>query len=283
MPAKILKLKAIGSFLIVLSISAAFVASPGTNLGNLINAETDFSRMSVEGSRADAANKYFAENCLVLRRGEELNGKKAWNSQPQDTSKLSWYAARADMSSSGSMGYTTGPWQMKEGPHSKEAGAFGEYVTVWTKDAKGLWRVILDIGISYKKPDVAEKRAVDHLLKPATAGSLKTLAAAETALNSAAAGDKAAIYKTYVSSSIEVLRPNELPYLEQDAALARIATDSDISNYATKSVSNSGNLGYAYGTIDRQAADGKTVKRNYMHIWKLEKGQWKLVVDVVTG
>ena len=54
---------------------------------------------------------------------------------------LQWTAAKADVSSSGEMGYTTGSYQMSMGGPAEK----GKYVTLWKKQADGSWKVAEDI------------------------------------------------------------------------------------------------------------------------------------------
>jgi ketosteroid isomerase-like protein len=60
---------------------------------------------------------------------------------------LTWEPSRAEMASSGDLGYTYG----REESKSRRAGGEvivrkGCYVTIWRKEKDGAWRVVLDIG-----------------------------------------------------------------------------------------------------------------------------------------
>lgn len=60
--------------------------------------------------------------------------------------KISWHVHRAQVSKSGEMGYTSGAYQMTfNDPSGKPITDKGKYVTVWTKQADGSWKVSLDI------------------------------------------------------------------------------------------------------------------------------------------
>ena len=59
---------------------------------------------------------------------------------------LQWNAAKADVSASGDLGYTTGTYQMAMNDAAgKPMSEKGKYVTVWKKQANGQWKVADDI------------------------------------------------------------------------------------------------------------------------------------------
>lgn len=60
--------------------------------------------------------------------------------------KITWHADKADVAKSGELGYTSGTYQMTfTDPAGKTVPDKGKYVTVWTKQADGSWKVLLDI------------------------------------------------------------------------------------------------------------------------------------------
>jgi uncharacterized protein (TIGR02246 family) len=60
--------------------------------------------------------------------------------------KITWRADKADVAKSGELGYTSGTYQMSfSDPAGKTVSDKGKYVTVWTKQTDGSWKVLLDI------------------------------------------------------------------------------------------------------------------------------------------
>jgi ketosteroid isomerase-like protein len=62
---------------------------------------------------------------------------------------------KADISSSGDLGYTFGNWQIfvKGGPTSKDTTIYGNYISIWKKQADGSWKYELDGGNVTPKPE----------------------------------------------------------------------------------------------------------------------------------
>jgi ketosteroid isomerase-like protein len=75
---------------------------------------------------------------------------------------LSWNATKADVGTSGDVGYTAGTYQMTMGGVTEK----GKYITVWKKQADGEWKVAEDIFNADEAPKAA---AGEHVMMPATA------------------------------------------------------------------------------------------------------------------
>ncbi len=98
-----------------------------------------------------AALVFFAPNASLLGGGVPiLTGRAAIRKSLAETFGLSglsisWQANKADVATSGDLGYTSGKNRVSFGPKSKTLPIVGKYVTVWKKQADGTWKVILDI------------------------------------------------------------------------------------------------------------------------------------------
>ena len=73
---------------------------------------------------------------------------------------LRWTPARAEVSSSGDLGYTTGTYEMSGGGGTEK----GKYVTVWKKQG-GAWMMALDAGNADAPPVVAHALVAPGTLK----------------------------------------------------------------------------------------------------------------------
>jgi len=107
----------------------------------------------VHGIEAFAA---FIADDGILFRPHAVIGKKWMHEHPLPSSNtrplLSWQPIYAFISRSGDLGYTTGPWQYKNDIKDAKASAFGNFMTIWKKQANGRWRFVLDLGISNPDP-----------------------------------------------------------------------------------------------------------------------------------
>ena len=130
--------------------STAAQKKTGVNdLRSMVETERSFARMSEEKGTREAFAAFIADEGILFRPTAVL-GKK-WmreNPLPPSTTRpwLAWQPIFAFVSSAGDLGYTTGPWQYKKDIKDAQPTAFGNFMTVWKKQADGTWKYIVDLG-----------------------------------------------------------------------------------------------------------------------------------------
>ena len=133
-------------------------------LGTLLAAELAFSRRARESIR-EAFLEYLAEGSLVLEP-VPVPGRVFYSVAKDNSDKLEWYPTVADLSGSGDLGFTAGPWI-----YTAAAGGTrlqGDFLTIWKRDAACRWQVEFDGGISHGVPADAEPMATaDSAVRPA--------------------------------------------------------------------------------------------------------------------
>jgi ketosteroid isomerase-like protein len=109
------------------------------------------------GARARTAVRtafleYLAADSLVLEPAP-TPARAFYETKQDDSGKLEWYPALADLAGSGDLGFTTGPWVYT----GASGGRFhGHFLTIWKRDAACRWRIEFDGGISHAAPMNAE-------------------------------------------------------------------------------------------------------------------------------
>jgi ketosteroid isomerase-like protein len=143
--------------LLVLLLPAASTAakqkSPtGSDL--LIQLEANFAA-DVARHGHDAFLTYFAEDGVEVVDGGGFDNKDAMRKRepwPEGTT-LTWTPVKAEMATSGDMGYTYGNYiftaRNKQG---KVVVNHGKYTSIWTKQKDGQWKVVVDMGNSSPDP-----------------------------------------------------------------------------------------------------------------------------------
>jgi ketosteroid isomerase-like protein len=67
--------------------------------------------------------------------------------------KLIWYPVKADVSSSGDLGYTFGNWELvSETANGSDSTSYGVYITIWKKQKDGKWKYVFDGGNDTPQP-----------------------------------------------------------------------------------------------------------------------------------
>ncbi len=95
----------------------------------------------------------FADDSLVKPQDGEypVIGKHAlekyWSSK-SETTAISWEPFKAEAANSGDMGYTLGNWKYA----TKDTTLYGNYYTIWKKQADGKWKFVVDGGNNTPAP-----------------------------------------------------------------------------------------------------------------------------------
>ena len=278
----------------LLVVSLAFTASArgaetsGEDaLPSLVQAEKNFAQTSVEKSMRDAFLANLADDGIVFNPAP-VNGKELYQKRPASDAQLTWQPIFADVARAGDMGYTTGPWEFKKNKGDEKPVAYGQFLSVWKKQADGKWKVVLDGGIDHpapvnKQPPV---EIVPNELASKDQINLKTarraLAAAQTEFDAASAKDAGAALIDSSAPNIRVFRNGRFSAVGRDAAQLMIGYDHGKlkAKAAGGGISRSGDLAYSYGEYTNERLDG--VEHGYfVTIWRMSVGgDWQLVVDV---
>jgi ketosteroid isomerase-like protein len=287
-------------FVGLLAVFFAFNPNPQrgdlASLISVVETERAFSKASEEKGTRESFFEYIAEDGILFRP-TAVNGKR-WmrqNPLPPSTKRslLIWTPVYADISQAGDLAYTTGPWEFKQDSKDTRPAAFGNFITVWKKQPNGQWRFVVDLGISNPQPiDRPTPWQPPEEIKQGLVKSAAEVHAAKAALikrdwefsNEAEAKGALKAFVGYSAEDVRVFRENSHPFIGRKSLKQAFSKpDSWTSQPDFADVSNSGDLAYTYGIYQFRANDAaKTVteKGNYLRIWKLQNGEWRIVVDV---
>ncbi len=265
------------------------------DLRSMVETERAFARMSEEKGTREAFAAFIADEGILFRPTAVL-GKK-WmqeNPLPPSTTRplLAWQPIFAFVSSAGDLGYTTGPWQYKKDIKDAQPTAFGNFMTVWKKQADGSWKFALDLGVSNPEPkdpvtiwqpgqgqmDQEISAKVDQQL--ARSGLLD--AERKFSQVSAELGARES-FLLYAAKDVRLFRNDHFPFVGKMAAADALAPVTAEWTWTSlfAGVSISGDLGYTYGIYELREKAGIVSERgNYARVWKKVLGDWKLVIDV---
>jgi ketosteroid isomerase-like protein len=245
---------------------------------SLVANEREFARAASARGTRDAFLSFIADDGVLFRPGP-VNGKEWLLKSKPGPGLLSWEPSRAEVSSSEDLGYTTGPWSYRPSAASK-ASAFGQFVTVWKRQADGTWRFAIDHGIDhpeYHGPVPALKMMT---VRPSGHADPELV---RTTLEKADAGLQY-VSITAVADDVLLLRPNAFP-VDGKSAFASFVADNPgtIScRIGGSGISKVGDLGYTWGSAEFRPQDEPAQKGNYLRIWRNTRGGWKLVLDLFT-
>jgi ketosteroid isomerase-like protein len=289
------------SFLILLVISVfasgAFAQKSDVTSDprSLVEAEQAFASMSVAKGMREAFLENLADDAVLFHPGP-VNGKQWWTGQPVKSGVLTWQPIFASVSRTGDMGYTTGPWEYREKSLEDNPAAFGNFVSIWKRQADGAWKVVLDLGTRNPQPLTPTPSMLYPRDYPTNtkANSKIDVEAERLALlkiesdfaKLVAARNTVDSFLTYFGDGVRLFRMKTFPVVGKEAARAALASTPGMLSWKTAKadVSNSGDLGYTYGTYEFKAGGESKVTEsgNYMRIWRKHRdGKWRVVLDLL--
>lgn len=255
------------------------------DINSLVQAEKDFSKLSVEKGIKDSFVANFADDAIIFRP-TPISGKKFYEGRPPVPGVLSWQPVLSEIAASGELGYNTGPYEYREKPDAKPVG-YGEFFSFWKRQADGNWKVVLDQGVEHSTPNteikleaiVPQSKAADS--KNDDLSMLMQIDRKFSQISKEQGAQKA--FAQFLAQKTRVMRPQLLPESDREKALAIIAQEKDALTWEPSGgdIAKSGDLGYTYGLSQRNV-DGKIEKGNYVRAWRKENGDWKVAVDVMT-
>ena len=245
----------------------------------------DFSALSADRGMPAACLAYFANDGIAFAP-LPVNGTKYWASRTEFAGTLVWQPIFAAVAAAGDLGYTTGPWELKNKRQGASLG-FGNYVTVWRKQSGGAWKIALDVGTENPQPSQAPP-PLQVLPADATAGQHPVVEARHNLdktlhvfTEEARRGIGGAIVAC-AADEIRVLRDKSFPAV--GLAAAQVILSSEHGKVGRRlevtKLSSSGDLCYTYGKYSEER--GNLSERGiYVMIWRLDlNSDWKIVFDL---
>lgn len=256
-----------------------------SDLEKIVETEKAFAKFAAESGTKKAFLNFLADDGLIFQP-DAVNGKEFWKDRPESPALLSWQPAWADISANGVLGYTTGDWEFRPKGKDDIPVAFGQYFTIWQRQADGNYKAVLDLGTTNEKPANIEtewkspKKSADAL--PENKSRVEDTANAF--FDTAKLKDLSNAYKLYLADDVHFLRNGKFPIVGKDAVLAEIKKDRSSLNIGKKVVFiSAGDLAYISNKYEITKKDKITEKGNFAQIWKLRNGKWQIVMDVFSS
>ncbi|WHU01031.1 MULTISPECIES: nuclear transport factor 2 family protein [unclassified Sphingomonas] len=181
--------------------------------------------------------------------------------------KLEWQPEAGAIAKSGDLGFTTGPYVMRQGDRV----AHGQYFTIWRK-VDGTWRWVIDSGVApFAKGEVSMPSQVVRIGNPGKAGAKHDLEAAERRLDADASS-----LAGFLAAEGRVLRSGGPPAIGDAGVMLAGRGMKATGKRLGGGQSAAGDLAYSYGEIT--GADGALIG-HYVRMWLHEAAGWRLLVD----
>lgn len=246
----------------------------------VVDAEHAFAARALQAGSKTAFLE-FASNDAVLFLPERIRAADYWNNQRESPTALIWAPNFADISSNGSMGYTTGNWELR--PNGKDSApvAFGQFVTIWQRQADGRYKYSLDIGISHEKPESFTSEWHSVTSTHAVSQSTAAVHTANRFYELANLRGFAKAYEQFLAEDVRVFREGAMPAMGEKKFKEVALKGVEKIEFRKRSVFvEAGDLAYVTNTYALTRRDGTVENGNFLQIWKVVGKKWKIVLDI---
>lgn len=264
---------------------------PADALDTLVAAERAFAADAVaRGIRASFLAAFADDGISFEPRPEHTRAEllKQPEAETPRRVELDWHPVWADVSSAGDLGYTTGPYVLRDLGPAHRPDRHGYYFSIWKKQADGSWKVALDAGIgtpepgdetsepSYRPAPQAGRPVAP--LSPRHRAAGDALRAREADLASALRERGGVALADFASPEARLHLDGAFPHLGKDALRSALADAPapEAVELLGDGLAASGELGYTWGRAD--FADGTA--GYFVRVWRRgEDGEFRVTLE----
>ncbi|MBC8054740.1 MAG: DUF4440 domain-containing protein [Sphingobacteriaceae bacterium] len=268
--------------------SAIAIAQPTDKVGQLVSAENYFAALTQEKGIRKAFLEVSDNNTVVFRPGP-VSAAKYFKNKSDSLGLLSWEPVFARISKSGDWGVTSGPSTYRQSDTSSIH--YGDYLSVWKKNPKGVWKLALDLGIDHPKPkakqsllfqnpknEIYQKQRSDERLQQREDVVISSDRLMATILKA----DDQIAFKDFISDECRLLFPGQEPIIGKKAIMSFWQKQgANLSSEPLKADrSYSGELAYTHGNANI-IRKGIKKEYHYVRIWELQPGYlWNVIFEI---
>ncbi len=277
--------------LLVTAVAAQTDTPARAAFEQMADAERAFVQVAQTKNWRLAFLEYFVDGIRGFE-GEDI--KEGLRRQPDPPNGLEfWWEPRyGDVAASGELGWLTGPVRRRLASVNDGQPIFGNYASIWKRQADGAFKVILDVGINTPDaapfpPGLTRVPMPNRYTGPEKgAAATDSLRAADRRLTSElVAGGQAAAYAKSMAPFARFHRTGHMPLTERGESLAWLEKQPAWTAAETSfaEAAQSGDLGYTWGSYAiAPSGSVKPETGHYVRVWSRDvDGQWRMVLDVL--
>ncbi len=274
--------------LLLFATSNSFGQASNGKVSSLVAAENYFAATVKEDGLRDGFLKVSDDETLVFRPNP-VKAKAFYDKKQIDPGQLSWEPTLARISRSGNWGFTTGPYIYT--PNDEGSKSYGQYLSIWRANKKGVWKLALDIGTPHLSP--VNEPALDFIdpknskffrqISPARLQQRRDMIMASDKLLASSLTKSSSLgYDTFLGDNARLIFPGIEPVIGKNNIIKYI-TEQGIGIFsepveADRSIGS--DLAYTYGTA-QITKNNKTTKYNYVRVWESQEGfKWNVIVEL---
>ncbi len=262
------------------------------DMRSLADAERAFAATSVEKGSREAFVANFAEDGIAFQPHPVVY-KDAVKDRPAPANPkaltLDWKPVYGDVSESGDLGYTTGPYSLVDNS-GKQPTRYGFYFSVWKRTATSRWQVALDIGIRTPTDyagagEFQQAKSIGKKNQKTEPAKNKLEQAEENFLSLLRTKSPAAAYTGNLAEDSRLHVNGRQPIVGKAEIVSFVSDSGTFQRGKTlhTGLSRSNDFGYSYGSYESNKGKETWERGYYGHVWKRnEHGEWRLVAEILS-
>jgi hypothetical protein len=265
----------------ILATATGIAAQP--ELQPLIEAQRSFGQSATDKGMKTAFLEVLKDDAIVFEPGP-VNGKVYWEYQKSDPSTLlERTVTYSDIDANGLLGYTTGNWRTYQKGKSEGLAKFGQYVTIWERGQNGKFMASVDIAVTHDKLSFSEtdkpiltkqKRDVNLRARSPVDNLSSFLRLSMTNARLGGAYDK------FAADDVRILREGAPPIIGKKTAVKAMDDYISVMFPRKYALFQSTDMAYTWNPCNFDNSNEGMVEGNCLHIWKLRKKKWYIVLGV---
>lgn len=278
------------SLLILISLNSFGQESNG-RVNSLVAAENYFSALAKKNGSKEAFLKVSDDESIIFRP-DPVKVKDFYGRGTADgPGQLSWIPVYAKISQSGDWGFTTGPYTFLSSPDAEPL--YGQYLSVWKTDFKGIWKLALDLGISHQKPliepelNFKDPKSIKFYKQIAPARlkqRQEIITTTDRLFSNTLMKDQSLAHDVFLADNARLLFPGEEPIIGK-ARINNFLGKNQISIESEPLRADralGSDLAYSYG-IAYVTKNKVITKYHYVRIWESqEEHKWNVILEIYT-
>jgi ketosteroid isomerase-like protein len=258
-------------------------------VNSLLAAENYFAAYAKDKGIRDAFLKVSDDETILFRpnpvKAEDFFDKKS----NEDPGQLDWTPVLAKISKSGDWGFTSGPYSYNSAKDSTTS--FGQYLSVWRTNKKGVWKLALDLGVSHPKPITEQSLNFTdpksfRYFRQLSEGRLKQredmIMTTDKLFSNTLIDNQNFAYDTFLADEGRLLFPGNEPVTGK-TKIKNFLIRQQISIETKPAVANralGSDLAYSYGSA--LITQNNVISNfHYVRIWESQEGfKWNVILEI---
>lgn len=235
---------------------------------------------AIQNKGAKTAFPEYLTDDSVLFLPDAVNGKEYWKTVEENKEfTITRSLVYAEMSSNDSLGYTLGMWKRTRKNIDDQ---FGQYVTIWAKRGNE-YKAVIDITTRNLEDVLPERDQVLAAKRPIEMNT-RGWSAADATMNFLKLGmtkkGLGEAYNKFAAADVRLVKEDSKSITGKKAVVKEMEQYTSVAFPKKNWLIESADMAYSWNPCEYANSDEGMEKGNCLHVWRLNKEKWYIVLGV---